>query len=126
MKEYVGLWIDSGKAIIVTVLGDEHSVMTLKSHVDRIRPAAAASAPVDCPEDGERSRCLQAFYVNVLGSIGDPCRILILGPDAAKEELAAVVRERRDLALRLGGVEGAPEMSAADIARRIRLLFEGG
>jgi len=134
MKEYVGLWIDDDKAIIVTILGDEHSVMTLKSHAGSIpRPAVAAagggggdSAGAGHAGEEERNQCLQSFYANVLGSLGDPYRILVLGPGETKRDFAVILNERRDMAARLGGVEDAGEMTGADIARRTRAVFEGG
>jgi stalled ribosome rescue protein Dom34 len=133
MKEYVGLWIDIDRAIIVTILGDEHSVMTLKSHagsIPRTAVAVAGGGGGDSAEAGhvfdeERNQCLQSFYADVLGSLGDPYRILVVGPGETKRDFVRILNERKDLAARLGGVEDAGDMTGAEIAHRTQEVFEG-
>jgi hypothetical protein len=97
VNDKVGIWIDHRKAIIVSASADRVSTKTLESNVgphSRYSGRAGSQGPEGPPDEGgekkyeERYRqALDRYYDEVIGHLGRPEAVLILGPGEAKLQL---------------------------------------
>ena len=132
MKTKVGLWIDHGKAIVVTVTDKGEEIGLVISMVQKQGRRSGASPlrgphkTQQVPADDSRQRALTGhlniYYDAVIASIGNAESILIFGPGEAKGELKKRL-ERNNLGGRIGGVETVDKMTDRQIAAKVRQHF---
>ena len=132
MKEYAGVWIDRNNAIIVSVLGEEHSITTVKSNLDETAqvPREPQDADYSCYNDiadkivmrGRQEDRLQGYYLSVADSLRDAFGIIILGPDDLKTGLAGVIKNMLGES-KIAAVEWADSMDKNLIAARVKTFF---
>jgi hypothetical protein len=132
MKTKVGLWIDHGKAIVVTVT-DKGEEMGLVISMVQKQGRRSGGSPLrgphktqKVPADDSRQRALTGhlniYYDAVIACIGNAESILIFGPGEAKGELKKRL-ERNNLGGRIGGVEAVDKMTDRQIAAKVRQHF---
>jgi hypothetical protein len=132
MKTKVGLWIDHGKAIVVTVT-DKGEEMGLVISMVQKQGRRSGGSPLrgphktqQVPADDSRQRALTGhlniYYDAVIACIGNAESILIFGPGEAKGELKKRL-ERNNLGGRIGGVEAVDKMTDRQIAAKVRQHF---
>ena len=135
----VGIWIDHRKAVIVSASADRVTVKTLESTVgphSRYSGRAGSPMPEGGPQDegGEKKyeerygQHLDQYYDEVIGQLGQPEALLILGPGEAKLQLkerlsrlqgaVRVHRENRDR----GQVDRSADRREGEGALRARSL----
>jgi hypothetical protein len=132
MKTKVGLWIDHGKAIVVTVTDKGEEIGIIISMVQKQgrrsgdSPLRGPHKSQQVPADDIRQRTftgdLNIYYDAVIACIGKAESILIFGPGEAKGELAKRL-ERDNLGGRIGGVETVDKMTDRQIAAKVRKHF---
>jgi hypothetical protein len=105
MNHNVGIWIDHKKAVIVFASADEVTTKTVESNVG---PHARYSSKAIYPTQdgsqtgrGEKSfegrfrEQLHRYYDDVIGEVGQPAELLILGPGEAKLNSRNALATRR-------------------------------
>ena len=132
MKTKVGLWIDHGKAIVVTVTDKGEEMGLIISMVQKQgrrsggSPLRGPHKTQQVPADDSRQRALTGhlniYYDAVIACIGNAESILIFGPGEAKGELKKRL-ERNNLGGRIGGVETVDKMTDRQIAAKVRQHF---
>ena len=132
MKTKVGLWIDHGKAIVVTVTDKGEEMGLIISMVQKQgrrsggSPLKGPHKTQQVPADDSRQRALTGhlniYYDAVIACIGNAESILIFGPGEAKGELKKRL-ERNNLGGRIGGVEAVDKMTDRQIAAKVRQHF---
>ncbi len=132
MKTKVGLWIDHGKAIVVTVTDKGEEMGLIISMVQKQgrrsggSPLRGPHKTQQVPADDSRQRALTGhlniYYDAVIACIGNAESILIFGPGEAKGELKKRL-ERNNLGGRIGGVEAVDKMTDRQIAAKVRQHF---
>jgi hypothetical protein len=126
MKSKVGLWIDHRKAVIVTVTDKGEETKEITSHMEKhVRFASGSSE--DGSSEGVRDRqfenCLNAYYDEVIASIGEARFIQIFGPGEAKSELEKRLAGEA-LKDRIVEIRTVDKIMDRQIAAKVRQPFE--
>jgi hypothetical protein len=120
----VGIWIDHQHAIIVFAVPGHATVRTMKSHVAAHPHFGGSQVGGGEKKYDERfNHQLTRFYDDVLGQIGEPRSILILGPGEAKQQLAARLA-RSPAAGAAVAVKAADALTEPQIIAKIAEHFE--
>lgn len=128
-----GVWIDSKKAVISRLQGDEASLEVLQSGIEgneRIegegRPEGRFGGQFIVDEQGDEMRRKEAeknFVEGVVEQIKDADQLLIIGPAHMKSELETAVRSLTPPAPNIRAVESADSMTDNQIAEYTRNFF---
>lgn len=129
----VGVWIDSSKAVVSVLHGEDLSLEVLKSGIEgneRIegegRPAGRFGGQFLNDEQGAEARRNEAekgFIENVLERIREADQLLIFGPAHMKSELETAVRSLPTPAPNIRAVESADSMTDNQVAEYVRNFF---
>ncbi|HVN97287.1 MAG TPA: hypothetical protein VMT62_12735 [Syntrophorhabdaceae bacterium] len=132
MRTKVGLWIDHGRAIIVTVTDKGEEIGLIISRVQK-QPRRSGDSPLKGPyephhvqaQDSQQRALtghLNIYYDAVIASIRDAESIVIFGPGEAKGELKERL-EKHGLGGRIAGVETVDKMTDRQITAKVRRYF---
>lgn len=124
MHEYVGVWIDRSKAVVVTLLGEEQTVTTLKSNI-RSDPDGNPEPVEEMKNDPVRKvdSPVPRYYRNIIDAIEDPHEILIIGPDNIKTGLEKMIKTDKKFSAVSMTLRTAGPMSTDQISEYIRGFF---
>lgn len=131
MNERIGIWIDHKKAVIVSAALDRVTVTTLESKVgphSRYSGRAGSTMPEGGPQDegGEKRyeeryrQHLAQYYDEVIGRLGQPEAVLILGPGEAKLQLKERLSHSNALSKRLVDVETTDKLTDPQIVAMVK------
>jgi stalled ribosome rescue protein Dom34 len=135
MSTQVGIWIDHRKAVIVFLLEKDVEIKIIESKLERhVRPSGGWRSktpygPQDIMAEDIRDRKYEGhlgkYYDRVLNQIRNADSLLILGPNAAKNELEKHIKnkEPRNHAIHLITTD---KMTDRQIVVRVRQYFEHG
>jgi hypothetical protein len=146
MKKFAGIWLDRKKAYIVTIARSEHkhekqqeaeSITRIVSDVERhVRlsggsrtrktPWGPQEVAVDGKMEDRRKQQLKKYYREVIKTIQQAERILIMGPGEAKKELKKEIEKSKEFAQKIVKVETQDKMTERQIIARVRSFFELG
>ena len=130
----VGLWIDHEKAHIVALRDGQVACTSLDSHVERRTKTTGGlrmpgrnymnNATVsEKKRDRRYHDQLDKYYRNVLKALATADRLVILGPGAAKNEIASAAQSEPEIANRIVSVETAVPMSERQLIANIKAYF---
>jgi len=132
MRTKVGLWIDHGEAIVVTLTDKGEEIGLVISAIEKQARRTLSSRhtdpyePQQVPADDSRQRAftghLNIYYDAVIASIRNAESILIFGPGEAEGELKKRL-ERIRLGRRIVGIETVDKMTDRQIAAKVRKHF---
>ncbi len=132
-RKLAGVWIDSKKAVISTLQGDESSLEILYSGIEGIERIDGEGRPEgrfggqflteEHADDARRHKAEQDFLQEVLSKISDVNQLLIFGPSAMKQGLEAAVRGLPKPAPNIRAVETADVMTDNQVAEYVRNFF---
>ena len=133
-KNYVGLWLDHRQAVIVSITDDAETIKRIDSDIERkvrlsggSRSAKTTYGPQQVSVDGKQqeriNRQLHQYYREIIRSVQDASKILILGPGGAKVELKKEIENAREIGVKKIKVEAADKMTEKQIAARVRNYF---
>jgi hypothetical protein len=131
MTDRVGIWIDHRKAVIVSASADRVTVKTLESKVgphSRYSGRAGSTMPEGGPQDegGEKryeeryGQHLDQYYDEVIGHLGQPEALLILGPGEAKLQLKEHLSHFKALSKCIVGVETTDKLTDQQIVAKVK------
>ena len=134
---HVGIWIDHGKAVIVSASADRVTVETLESQVgphSRYSGRAGATMAEGGPKDegGEKRyearyrQHLDRYYDEVISHLGQPEALLILGPGEAKLQLKERLRHSKALSKCIMGIETTDKLTDPQIVAKVRKHYRIG
>jgi hypothetical protein len=146
MKKFAGIWVDRKKAYIVTIVRPEHkhekqqeaeSITRIASDVERhVRlsggsrtrktPWGPQEAAVDGKMEDRRKQQLKKYYHELIKTIQQAERILIMGPGEAKKELKKEIEKSKELAQKIVKVETQDKMTERQMIARVRSFFDLG
>lgn len=128
-----GVWIDSKRAVISKLRGDEGSLEILESGIEgneRIdgegRPEGRFGGQFIVDEQGDEIRRKQAekgFIEGVVEQVRDADQLLIFGPSHMKNELETAVRSLPSPSPNIRAVESADSMTDNQVAEYVRNFF---
>ena len=131
MKGRVGIWIDHRKAVIVSASANRVTVETLESTVgphSRYSGRAGSTMSEGGPQDegGEKRyeeryrEHLDQYYDQVIGQLGQPEALLILGPGEAKLQLEERLRHSKALSKCIVQVETTDKLTDPQIVAKVK------
>jgi hypothetical protein len=132
-KRRVGVWLDHGHAIVVTLMGEETTTEKLESEVEKhtrlsggsrsatvYRPQNVAS---ESTHDRRFENQLAAYYARLVRTLRDAKEVFIFGPGEAKRELKKALEKQKGLRVTVVGIESADKMTERQIVARVRDRF---
>jgi stalled ribosome rescue protein Dom34 len=133
-KNYVGIWIDHRKAVIVTITDYGETINRIESEIERkVRlsggsragktPYGPQQVSVDGRQEERIKRQLHRYYKEIIQKVHDAHKILILGPGEAKTEFKKELEKSKQLALKKIVTQPADKMTEKQIAAKIRNYF---
>ena len=142
MKKYIGIWVDHKKAVIVTKKQPERSyeedveisVTQISSNVERkVRlsggsrtrntPWGPQEVEVDGKIEARQKQQLRKFYQQIVESINDADKIMIMGPGEAKLELKKEVGKSKALIHKIVDLYTSDKMTDNQIAAKVKSYF---
>lgn len=125
MSHKAGVWIDHRKAVVVSASGETVTTKTLTSDV-------AGHPHFGGQQDGggekryesRHGQDLDRYYDEVIGELGEPEAILIVGPGEAKQELKARLGRSKSPAKPTIDVEAADQLTDAQIVAKVKAHFQ--
>ncbi len=137
MNDNVGIWIDHRKAVIVSASGDRVTAKTVESKVgphSRYSGRAGGPAPEGGPQDegGEKRyeeryrQHLDQYYDEIIGQLGHPEALLILGPGEAKLQLKERLSRSKALSECIVGIETTDKLTDPQIVAKVKEHYRIG
>jgi hypothetical protein len=129
----IGIWIDHRKAVIVSTSGDRITARTLESRVgphSRYSRRAGSSRPARPQAGGGERRYeeryrqqLDRYYDEVIGRLGRPEALLILGPGEAKLQLRERLSRSKAWSSCAVEIETAGELTDPQIVAKVKAHY---
>lgn len=124
MSHKAGVWIDHRKAVIVSASGDTVTTRTLASDVaGHPRYGGQQDGGGEQKYEARHGQSLDRYYDEVIGLLGQPEAILIVGPGEAKLELKARLELSKSPAKPSIDVEAADQLSDPQIVAKVKEHF---
>lgn len=134
MKIYTGIWIDTKKAVIVSLTGSNHEVKTIQSAIEsreRIPGEARAFSRFGFQflDFGKKKKNRLAnekreYLKKVLAEIKNVTEIILFGPAGMKIELKKLIQENTALASKLKAVENSDSITENQIVAWVKNYYQ--
>ena len=125
MKKRVGLWLDRGKAVIVTIADNIEARRIITSDMTNYVLYSTVVPGDGSPEEVRDRRFwshLNEYYEKIIAHLRDATAIQIFGPEVAKYELQKRLEEQ-GLSERIVSLEDADKMTDLQIAAKVQERF---
>lgn len=129
----VGVWIDTHKAVIVSLNGKEASVKDLISQVEsrlRIKGDGDDQSRFgnqyindEKSKEERHDHQVKSFLKDVIKEVEDAEKIVVFGPSIMKTELRKAIHDNRQVSSKLLGVEPADEMTENQMVAWVKDYF---
>jgi hypothetical protein len=135
MKKFLGVWIDHEKAFIVTLAGGKETLKRIDSDVEpHLRlagghrsalPSVAQDVVSDKKKEERHKHQLKNYYKEVIKNFRGTEEIFIFGPGEAKTELKKEIKEIKELAGKIKGIEASDKLTERQIIAKVKKFFLG-
>jgi hypothetical protein len=132
-KVRVGIWIDHGKAILVTLGNETQTIDRIESGVEghfrlsggwRTRSPYGPQAVVsDRKPDERRRHQFHAYFAKLVALLRGADEIYIFGPGDAPKMFANEIAKSKRLAARVSAVARADKMTDRQVAAQVKKFF---
>ena len=125
MHKRVGLWLDRGKAVIISIADNIEARRIITSDMTNYVLYSTVVPGDGAPEEIRDRRFwnhLDEYYDKIMEGIRDATEIQIFGPDVAKHELQKRL-ENEGLAEHIVSLEEAGKMTDHEIAAKVQERF---
>ena len=125
MSKKVGLWLDRGKAVIVSIDNHTEGRRIITSDMQNYVLYSTVVPGDGAPEEIRDKRFwnhLGEYYDKIIDHIRDAAEIQIFGPEGAKYELQKLL-ENEGLAGRIVSVEDSGKLTDLEIATKVQKRF---
>lgn len=120
----IGIWIDHREAVIVSQAEGVTTTATVASGVDgHPRFSAPRGAAGEKHYEARHEQQLDRFYDDVIGRLGTPDALLIIGPGEARLELTARLAHTAALPACTVDVEAADRLTEPQVVARVKAHF---
>ena len=133
MKKQTGIWIDSSKAILVTLTGENENVEELASGIesrvnhekegDKGSFSGSQHINNDATFEERRKQQKKQFMKTVSAKISDHDELYIFGPAETKTSLKKHLEEDNMLANKLKATEAADSMTMNQVVSQVKAFF---
>lgn len=134
MKKQVGIWLDTDKAVLVSLLNGNEEVKTIKSQIDtRLRfpgerkPGARLGTMAADPTTkitNRKKQLLHHYFNDIIHSVSDATGILVFGPSKAKIELEKQLKKHHGFDHAHLDVESADKMTTRQLIAHVKKHFK--
>ncbi|MDP4205553.1 MAG: hypothetical protein Q8859_06110 [Bacteroidota bacterium] len=134
MKKQIGIWIDTEKAVIISLAENEHSVNTINSSIEgrlRIPGDTRDLTKVGCHflnDEGKKEKRLKkeldAYFHNIAKEIKDADDITVFGPSSRKIEFEKFIKTDTSLAPKIKSIENADKMSENQMIAWVKRYYQ--
>lgn len=132
-RTLAGVWIDSSKAVISTLDGDDADMTVLTSDIEGVERIEGEGRPEgrfgtqfvahEKAKDARRDEDEQEFCSRVAAKIKDADQLLIFGPAHMKDKFESTVRGMPQPTPNIRAVETADSMTDNQVAAYVREFF---
>lgn len=120
MSHQVGVWIDHKKAVIVSLAAGHDTTRTLESVVaPHPHYAGSQEGGGEKKYEERHGQDLDRFYDDVIGQLGTPDAVLLLGPGEAKLQLKERLGRARSSAS-IVAVESTDKLTDPQIVAKVK------
>lgn len=133
MKKQTGVWIDSSKAIIVTLTGGKENILEIISEIEnRIyhekegdKGSFMGSRHINNEKKFEERKKHQvdSFLKNVTEQIKQDDELYVFGPAEIKLKLKALIESNNQLLPKLKSIETSDSMTLNQIVAKVRDFY---
>jgi hypothetical protein len=124
MSRDVGVWIDHKKAVIVTIEGGHVSTATLASDLgSHPHYAGSQEGGGEKKYEARHGHDLDRYYDEVVGRLGEPDALLLLGPGEAKRELQARLGRSHAASAPVVAVQSSDRLTDAQIVAAVKAHY---
>ncbi len=124
MKNYIGIWIDHTKAVIVFASAADVTTEVVKSEAEgHPRYSGGPSAGGEKKYEARHGDQLERYYDDVIRRIAEPDRLLIFGPGEAKIELKERLSRTRSQAAPAVQLETTDKLTDLQIVAKVKAHF---
>ncbi|WP_413999852.1 hypothetical protein ACMDB5_04650 [Flavobacterium sp. W1B] len=134
MKKQAGIWIDSTKAIIVTLNGGKESITEIQSDLEnRVyhdkegdKGSFFGNQHIDSQKsfDERKKHQTNAYLKDVISNINGADELYIFGPADTKTKLEKKINEDKSaIASKLKSVETADNMTSNQIVAKVKKFY---
>lgn len=134
MKKQTGVWIDSSKAIIVTLSGGKENITEIKSDIEnRIyhenegdKGSFMGSRHINNEKKFEERKKHQvdSFLKNIVEQIKQDDELYIFGPAEIKLKLKTLIEKNNQLLPKLKSVEASDSMTLNQVVAQVKNFYD--
>ncbi|MGE3465400.1 MAG: hypothetical protein AB7J13_00585 [Pyrinomonadaceae bacterium] len=132
-RKLAGVWIDSSRAVIATLNGNDQDLSILTSDIEGVERIEGEGRPEgrfggqfiahEKAKDARRDDSEARFSLDVAEKVRDADQLLIFGPAHMKDKLASTVRSLPQPVPNIRAVETADSMTDNQVAAYVREFF---
>jgi len=135
MKTQTGIWIDSTKAVIVTLNEGKESVTEIQSDLDNKvlhdkegdKGSFFGHQHINSEKtfDERKKHQINSYLKDVISNVNEADEIYIFGPAETKTKLQQKINsEKTDIASKLKSVEAAESMTSNQIIAKVKKFYQ--
>jgi hypothetical protein len=134
MKKQIGVWIDTSKAILVTLSGGKENITEIVSEVEnRVhhenegdKGSFTGSRHINHEKkfDERKNNQIDSFMKDVLEQIKNSDEVYIFGPAEMKMKLKQKIEHDKTLSPKLNAVETADSMTLNQVVSQVKEFFQ--
>lgn len=124
MSRDVGVWIDHERAVIVSIAAGDVTTRTLESHVEgHPHYAGSQEGGGEKKYEERHDQHLDRYYDQVIGQLGEPDALLLIGPGEAKLQLKERLGRSKAPTERAVAVESADRLTEPQIVAKVKAHY---
>jgi hypothetical protein len=121
MSHDVGVWIDHKKAVIVSIAAGEVTTKTLESNVaPHPHYSGSQEGGGEKKYEVRHNQDLNRYYDDVIGQLGKPDAVLLIGPGEAKLQLKERLGRSKVSSESIVAVESADKLTDPQIVAKVK------
>jgi len=134
MEKKIGIWLDSEKAFVVTVVDNGETIEEITSNMDhyKIHGGAGTSTPYQSQDATSESKILEkkkhqqkSYFDSIISRIRDASLIALFGPAQTKTAFQTELKKNTELGSKLLAVEAADaHLSENQLKELVREFFK--
>jgi hypothetical protein len=134
MKKQTGIWLDSSKAIVVTLSGTEENVKEIQSDIEnRIHHDSEGDQGTFMGQhhlsqerkfDERKRHQIENYVKRIIESIRNDDELYVFGPSEIKLRLKSMIEEDKQISTRLKSVETSDKMTLNQVIAKVKDFYK--
>lgn len=133
MEKLFGLWVDHGKAVIVSLMNENHKVIHVESDIEghfrlkddsqSINPSNLQGNTIESKMDSRYRNHLNIYFQHIIDLLKDVKRLFIFGPGEAKIELKKMIEKNKQFSNKISDIETTDKLTEPQIVAKVKKYF---